>query len=411
MLRHESEQGYGTLVYAEGSAFSLGHLEEDKQGSLPLPPFIQDGKFRVIRSLGRGGIGKVFLCEHVEAKKLRAVKILQTQFGGDDLMERYFRREANVLFDINHENIVKVFDLHREESGDLHLVMEYLEGPTLQEIMESQSVSLRYAIEIGCQLLEGVSALHDANIAHCDVSPDNIMVVGAGPLFNVKIIDLGAAKVDVNGCLSSVDIGKPKYVAPERWSGASIGSRASDIYSAGILLYELLTGDYPYDVKPDQQDISSLKQAHLFNQPRSFKDTSLSNLTPGPVQELVLRMLDKEPGVRQGARGIAAELREFQSAKLSSEFLAAAHIAEVSRKVGVGGAAEISNVLERTNGKGLDLSGGDLNMEGLAEKLLRPPGEDGRTRQAVSSLGHWLFPLLGVIATCYCILRVVTVLI
>ncbi len=216
-------------------------------------PGLRIGPYRILKPLGSGGMGAVYLAQDERLDRRVALKILTGRAGED--AARRIRHEARAVARLNHPNIAAVYDVFEHDSRSF-LVMEYVDGERLTEIARSQPVPIDRMIDIGLQLVDALAYAHTAGIIHRDVKPANVMLTRDG---KVKVLDLGLARVTSShpdgSTISVTDVavgfraGTPAYMAPERLAGEPADA-ASDIYSAGVLLFEILTGTRPF-MAPD----------------------------------------------------------------------------------------------------------------------------------------------------------------
>lgn len=203
------------------------------------------GRYRVIRPLGRGGMASVFLAEDtVLGESEVAIKILQDSFHGDSELVERFLREVRLTHKINHEHVVRTFDFGRDGQR-LFYTMEYLPGMSLSDFIRKGGITVEEVVRFAAQLLKGVTAVHSLGVVHRDLKPSNIIVSGNGVL---KITDFGVARLSsapVTHMAADV-LGTVIYVAPEVLRG-EVATRAVDLYALGVILYELLTGEPPFN--------------------------------------------------------------------------------------------------------------------------------------------------------------------
>ena len=226
---------------------------------VPLDPLLGrvfDGKYRLDERLGGGGMGTVYRATHLLIDRPVALKVLSQRFVGDQTAQQRFRREARAAGRMQHPNAVTVTDFGATEDGYLYIVMELLEGRTLRDLLAHEApLDPARAVSIILQTASAVGAAHDAGLIHRDLKPANIFIVQRSniPLM-VKVLDFGVAKFMVEeqdddyNTLTQVGaiIGTPRYMSPEQCSGAASLTPASDVYSLGIILYEMLTGVSPF---------------------------------------------------------------------------------------------------------------------------------------------------------------------
>ncbi len=215
---------------------------------------ILDGKYRIVRQIGAGGMGAVFLGENMRVRKTVAIKVLHAGAGGvEDAVQR-FEREAQAAGQIGSDHIVEVFDLGRTPAGDHFMVMEYLDGESLrQRIQRGRAVEPSVVAPIVCQMLDGLGAAHAAGIIHRDLKPDNVFILRekAGRRDFVKILDFGISKflqIGGDGAVTRTGMvmGSPSYMSPEQVKSSNDVDARSDLYTVGVILYEAVTGHVPF---------------------------------------------------------------------------------------------------------------------------------------------------------------------
>lgn len=206
-------------------------------------------RYRVVRALGEGGMGQVYECVHVEVGRRVALKVLQPWLA-DHAVGKRLRAEARAASAAGHPNIVEVFDAGRLDDGRPFLAMEYLDGRTLLDFIRACGrLSLHDLIEVGAQVARGLHAAHLAGIIHRDLKPENVMLVERDGTRVVKVVDFGIAFEVTDGkrvTREGMAVGTPQYMAPEQVLGAA-GTPSFDIYSLGVLLFEMWTGQTPFE--------------------------------------------------------------------------------------------------------------------------------------------------------------------
>lgn len=268
-------------------------------------------RFRVVRLLGAGGMGAVYEVEHEVTLHRRALKLLHGELAREPEVVSRFLREASAAGRIGSEHIVETFDAGRLPSGEPYLVMELLEGHTLERLLADAGgrLPLTQGLSIVSQAARGIHAAHEAGIVHRDVKPENLFVV-RGPIPTVKVLDFGISKFDpaLTGTPSlTVDglaMGTPHYMSPEQARGQAVDHR-SDIYSLGMIAFELFTGQRPFHA----ENLYDLLRQHIEVRPPSLCE--LRPEIPRALESVVLRALEKDPARRQQTtEELAAELRQ-----------------------------------------------------------------------------------------------------
>ena len=259
-------------------------------------------RYQIIKSIGEGGMANVYLALDTILDRNVAIKVLRGDLAHDDKFVRRFQREALAASSLSHPNIVEVYDVG-EDNGNYYIVMEYIEGRQLKQLLKKrEKLTLTEAIDIMLQVTDGMSTAHDAYIIHRDIKPQNIMILDNGM---VKITDFGIAMAMNSTQLTQTNsvMGSVHYLPPEQANGKS-ATLQSDVYSMGILMYELITGKLPY--KGDNAVEIALK--HLKEPFPSIKK-EMPEL-PQSVENIILRATAKNPKNRYSdAREMYNDLR------------------------------------------------------------------------------------------------------
>ncbi|HEX2832880.1 MAG TPA: protein kinase [Thermoanaerobaculia bacterium] len=272
-----------------------------------------DGKYKILSRLGVGGMGEVYKVLHVHLNAIRVIKLMRSNLAQDPGAHERFLREARLATKIHHPSVAALFDFSTLEDGAHYMVWEYIEGINLHELIDQRGpLSARYAARVAIQALHGLEAIHRAGIVHRDISPENIMLTRDDDgEERVKIIDLGIAKssgTEDNNTKTGMFVGKWKYCSPEHLgmlpSGERIDGRA-DLYSFGIVLYEMLTG-----VPPFQADTPhAYLLMHSSERPKPLRETNPTIFDSPLLENVIFRALEKDRTKRFGsARELAAEL-------------------------------------------------------------------------------------------------------
>jgi eukaryotic-like serine/threonine-protein kinase len=262
---------------------------------------LADGRYRVERTLGRGGMATVYLAADSELGRSVAVKVLADNLAGDNTFRERFLREARLAAGLSHPNVVNVFDVG-ETDGRPFIVMEYVEGETVaDELRASGAMSPEHAVDLALQACAGLEAAHASGLVHRDVKPQNLLVRPDGTL---KIADFGIARAAESTRLTEIGtiLGSAAYLSPEQAAGGET-TPAADVYSLGAVLYELLTGRTPYTA-------STLVE--LVNKQRAGSLLPVRSVAPGvsaEVEDVVMRCLSPVPEQRPATAGeLAREL-------------------------------------------------------------------------------------------------------
>ncbi|MFL6336077.1 MAG: protein kinase domain-containing protein [Pyrinomonadaceae bacterium] len=267
---------------------------------------VLDDKYRLDERLGEGGMGAVYRATHLLIERPVAVKVLNPRLVADDTAKERFRREARAAGRLQHSNAVAVTDFGETREGLVYLVMELLEGRPLREVLAREApLDPARAVSLMLQISAAVEAAHEAGIIHRDLKPGNIFLVQRPDSpYIVKVLDFGIAKIaaDDEGNLvdtltgTGVMIGTPRYMSPEQCDGAEL-TPASDVYSLGVILYEMLTGQTPFSgVSP-----LALALKHSSENPRPPRELVAS--IPPALEAVVLQTLEKAAEARPADAG------------------------------------------------------------------------------------------------------------
>ena len=276
---------------------------------------ILDGRYNLERRLGQGGMGIVYKGRHIFLKTQHAIKIILPDLVGNDpnLVTR-FRQEALAAAAIRHQNIIAVTDFGVVRATMPFLVMEFVQGKSLQEVMAAEgAMGPVRAFEIMQPICSGIAAAHRQNIVHRDIKPLNIMLQdGLSAAEGTKILDFGLAKIKSGELLGSFVaaqttglMGSPFYMAPEQWSDDPPDARA-DVYSLGVMLYQMLAGEVPFKANA----IPAIMKKHLTEEPPPFSSRGIE--VPPQIEAVVRHALEKEPEHRTPSAD--AFLEEFRQA-------------------------------------------------------------------------------------------------
>jgi dienelactone hydrolase len=261
------------------------------------------GPYEIVSPLGAGGMGEVYRARDTRLGREVAVKVLQAQFTADPERLHRFEQEARAAAALNHPNILVLHDMGTHE-GAPYIVTELLEGETLRQRLREGSIPPAKVVALGVQIAQGLAAAHEKGIIHRDMKPENLFITGDG---RVKILDFGLARLRREGLMPdevlteapTVDtptregsvLGTVGYMSPEQAQGKPVDAR-SDVFSLGIVLYEMVTGRRPFEGDTNISVISSI----LRDTPAPITETQ--PLAPARLDQMVTRCLEKDPGAR-----------------------------------------------------------------------------------------------------------------
>jgi serine/threonine protein kinase/tetratricopeptide (TPR) repeat protein len=284
-------------------------------------------RYRIIRRLGAGGMGEVFLAQDTELDRSVAVKVMSAELAKDANQRKRFRAEARAASGLIHPNVCVIHEVGETEDGRPFLAMEYIEGATLDEILRQRRLKMREILRLGIEIAEALDAAHSRGIVHRDIKPGNIMLAQKG---NAKVLDFGLAKrfgedvLDGTGSSaaqtrSGMLVGTPNYMSPEQALGRELDNR-SDIFSVGVLLYELVAGNRPFLGKTVGEVINN-----VVNQEPAPLELENPLFSPA-LDNIIFKCLEKDPAKRYAsARDLATELvqlrEQVEQASLASRTL------------------------------------------------------------------------------------------
>jgi len=271
------------------------------------------GKYSIVRPLGEGGMGAVYVVEHTITKHHRALKLLHPEMTAvRDVVDR-FLREASAAGHIGSEHIVETFDAGTLENGAPYLVMELLKGETLAERIARRPPQLGELVDIMEQACSGIQAAHDAGIVHRDLKPENLFLADRQGRAFVKVLDFGISKFDPSksGALSTTRegaaLGTPYYMSPEQMLGSRAVDHRTDLYALGVILYEALTGRRPFEA-----DALPLLAVRI-HEGNAVPVAALRPDLPPAISAIVQQAMRIKPEERfQSARELAAQLAPFR---------------------------------------------------------------------------------------------------
>ncbi|WP_242653645.1 Stk1 family PASTA domain-containing Ser/Thr kinase [Thermincola potens] len=279
---------------------------------LKVGQFLGNNRYEILSQLGGGGMALVYKARCTLLQRIVTIKVLRPEFTSDpDFVDR-FRNEAQAVARLSHPNIVGIYDVG-EENGIHYIVMEYIEGRNLKEVIhEKGALPVNEAVNIAKQICDALSHAHENGIIHRDIKPHNILLANNG---RVKVTDFGIARAVTASTITQhgTILGSVHYISPEQAKGQPATAQ-SDLYSAGVVLYEMLTGKVPFEA--DTPVSVALK--HIQEKP-AIPSTVNPQVTP-ELDKVILRAMEKDPGLRyQTAKSMADDLNTVLLGRISDE--------------------------------------------------------------------------------------------
>lgn len=261
---------------------------------------VLEGKYEISQSLGSGGMGEVFLARHLHLDEMRVIKLLRPDIAGDEASRKRFLREARLATHIKHANVAILHDCSPLPEGGFYMVWEYVEGEALSQRLEERGrLPLTEALNLGIQALRGLEAIHSTGVIHRDVAPDNLMTfTNPRGTLRLKVIDLGLARTLAQDptqeevTQAGTFMGKLRYCSPEQAQmseGATL-DRRTDLYSLGLVLYEMISGEAPFEGNGPAMVYKRVSEAPL---PLAGRVADLE--VPPRVSQVVMKALAREP--------------------------------------------------------------------------------------------------------------------
>ncbi|MFC1464356.1 MAG: protein kinase [Candidatus Brachytrichaceae bacterium NZ_4S206] len=284
----------------------------------PLVGSLLDGRYVIERQLGEGGMGLVYAARHHVLGRRFAIKVLRPEVSRDAGVITRFRREAQAASAIGSPHICDVSDFGVLPDGSTYFVMEYLDGPSLTEVMEAGPIELPRLLGIGMQLCDALGAAHARGIVHRDLKPDNVHLVRRGEHTDfVKVLDFGIAKVmggsDKRLTQAGQVFGTPYYMSPEQCIGSDVDHR-TDLYALGVILYEMASGQVPFEA----ESLVGVLTKQLHEAPPALRDVSPVPVSP-VLEAVILKCLAKSPDERYASmEALRADLEALREGSTPS---------------------------------------------------------------------------------------------
>jgi serine/threonine protein kinase/tetratricopeptide (TPR) repeat protein len=266
--------------------------------------------YRIVEKIGAGGMGEVYLAEDTKLKRKVALKFLPSQFAADSDFKARFVREAEATAKLDHPNIVTIYEVS-EFQGRPFFAMQLVEGQSLRDLANGKELGIDRIIELAIQICDGLEAAHDKEVVHRDIKPSNIVIDAYG---RPKILDFGLAAIQGGEQLTKTGstLGTVRYMSPEQVQGQNVDHR-SDLFSLGVVLYELIAGRTPFDKDNEAATLQAITQDNPEPLARYKSDI------PGELQRTVSKLLEKDPSLRyQTAGGVLSDLKRLTAPTQSS---------------------------------------------------------------------------------------------
>jgi serine/threonine-protein kinase len=271
-----------------------------------------DGRYRIERLLGEGGMGMVYKAVHTTLGKPLAIKVLRPEVSKNEEILQSFRQEAQSASQIGNPHIIDISDFGTLPDGSTYFVMEFLTGKSLTVALFESKFSIARTIHVIKQLTGALGAAHEIGIVHRDLKPDNVQLIERGGQRDfVKVLDFGIAKV--GGSTSKLTqagqvFGTPHYMSPEQCAGANVDQR-TDIYAVGVMLYEMVCGKVPFDA----DNLMGILTKHLYENPVAPHDLAPPADCPSALESIIMKCLQKKPEQRyQSMAELGADLEAVE---------------------------------------------------------------------------------------------------
>lgn len=250
-----------------------------------------NNRYQIEETLGKGGMAVVYRAQDLTLERTVAIKVLRQDYSEDPAFREHFRQEAKAAANLTHPNIVTVHDFGFDDER-LFIIMEYVPGEDLKQLLEERvRVSVERSLTLMEQACAGVGYAHRAGLVHCDIKPQNLLIT---PDNRLKVVDFGIARALASitpGEKAEIVWGSPHYFSPEQAAGMA-PSPASDVYSLGVIMYEMLTGQLPFTA-PTSTELARMHREELPQAPRE-----LNPAIPTELEQTLFKVLSKEPAAR-----------------------------------------------------------------------------------------------------------------
>ena len=268
------------------------------------------GDYEIVDELGRGGMGVVYKAREESLQRFVAIKMLGSQLVDNESIALRFMREARAVADLNHPNVVQVFRVDRHEDQP-YFVMEYVEGESLKQLIRRENkLQPMRALQILKEVGNGLAAAHDKGVIHRDIKPENIMLTKYG---GVKVVDFGIARVEEPGTrltTTGMGLGTPSYISPEVCLSQEVDQR-SDIFSMGIVLFEMLTGDIPFKSDSPFEMMTKVVEAKVPN------IKALNPNVDDGIKQILAKMTAKRPKLRyQNCNELISDIEDYLAGRV-----------------------------------------------------------------------------------------------
>lgn len=356
------------------------------------------GEYSVVTKLGEGGMGAVYLLRQDQIDQHIAVKVLHGRAAQNDELVQRFNREAKAVSMLSHPNIINVFIFGRTDDGLIYMAMEYVEGSTLRDVFENEgAIEELRAIKIMKQCLSALSEAHSFGIIHRDMKPDNILLkTYRGEPDFVKVLDFGIAKVKEPSGVpqqkltqAGVVYGTPEYLSPEQAQAVELDHR-SDLYSLGVIFYEMITGRVPFDA-PTAVTILTM---HVFEEPPRPSEVAPNPVSP-ETERIILKAMSKKPANRYAT---AMEFLEDLSKREAQIMAETGRSARVSLPGDVLVSGTFSQLDPGDNGKTVAMDQPNIPAPAPPPQVTPAPASDGTMRKVlIAIIAVSVLLLIGVV--------------